>query len=629
MRGLDIGQPVCQNHLESNHDSSQAFDRSRRGRHDPYPLSSVGDRRQDGGIAMTRLWNDPSDFADEMIEGFVAANGRYVRRISGGVARSTVAPAGQVAVVVGGGSGHYPAFAGLVGQGLAHAAAMGNLFASPSAQQVHAVGAAANTGGGVFFTYGNYAGDVLNFDAAEARLRAEGVPTLSVVVTDDIKAAPISEKHRRRGIAGDLTVFRAAAAAAEAGYDLDGVARVARRANERTRSIGVAFSGCTLPGADHPLFSVPEGRMAVGLGIHGEQGIAETDVPSADDLADLLVSALLDPAELPEGVKGAAGARVIPILNGLGSLKYEEMFVVYRRIAQLLEAAGIEIVDPHVGEFCTSFDMAGTSLTLYWLDDELEQLWETPVDTPAYRRGSVAPAARLVAPSVSPVGGAEPVPPSDDASRAAAATVNSAIDAIADLLIEHADELGRIDAVAGDGDHGIGMQRGSTAARKAARAALDAGAGAATVLERAADAWSDKAGGTSGALWGVILRALAGALNDAGTPTASSVAAGIAAGAAGVMEYGKAEPGDKTLVDALVPFSAQLSAAVDAGAPLAGAWATAAEAATNAARDTAGLLPRMGRARTHGEHAVGTPDPGAVSLALIATTVSDLLADRA
>jgi dihydroxyacetone kinase len=575
------------------------------------------------------LWNVPADFADEMIEGFVAANGRYVRRVVGGVVRATAVQEGQVAVVVGGGSGHYPAFGGLVGQGLAHGAAMGNLFASPSAQQVHAVATAAHSGGGVLLTYGNYAGDVLNFDAAQERLRSDGISVETVTVTDDVKSAPIDEKHKRRGVAGDLTVFRAAAAAAERSYDLAGVAAVARKANERTRSFGVAFTGCILPGATQPLFSVPEGRMAVGLGIHGEPGIAETAIPTADELADLLVATLLDDAERPVGVSAVRGSRVIPVLNGLGSLKYEEMFVVYRHIAHLLEAAGIEIVDPHVGEYCTSFDMAGTSLTLYWLDDELERLWETPADTAGYRRGSVLSAARFVGTTSAAESTTEVAPDADSASRAVATTVHAALDAIADLLDRHADELGRIDAVAGDGDHGIGMQRGSAAALRAATAALAAGAGAETVLARAADAWSDRAGGTSGALWGVILLAVAKALGDTGVPSSADVAAGVAAGAAGVMAYGKAEVGDKTLVDALVPFSSELTRAINNGAPLHVAWAGASDIATAAARETAHLIPRMGRARAHGEKAVGTPDPGAISLALIATTVSRVLAGRA
>nr|WP_201468844.1 dihydroxyacetone kinase family protein [Microbacterium hydrocarbonoxydans] len=570
---------------------------------------------------MTRLWNDPAAFADEMIDGFVAAHSRSVRRVQGGVVRSTVVPRGQVAVVVGGGSGHYPAFGGLVGQGLAHGAAMGNLFASPSTQQVYSVAIEAERGGGVFFSYGNYAGDVLNFDAAQDRLRLDGIPTRTVAVTDDIFSAPPSEKHRRRGIAGDLTVFRTACAAAEAGYDLDGVARVAQLANERTRSFGVAFTGCTLPGAAAPLFSVPEGRMAIGLGIHGEPGIDEVDIPSADELAALLVERLL--AEVPDGVT-VEGARVVPILNGLGSLKYEEMFVVYRRIAQLLDDAGLVLVDPHVGEYCTSFDMAGTSLTLFWLDEELERLWETPVDAPAYRRGSVAPADQAVVAAVDRID--DVLTPGDEVSQAIARHVGTALQIIVDTVDANVEEFGRIDSIAGDGDHGIGMQRGSHAARDAGVDALERGAGARTTLIRAADAWADRAGGTSGALWGVMLHAVAERLGDEGRPDAAAVSAGVADAVHAVQAYGKADVGDKTMVDALVPFTRTLSDALTGGALLVDAWAAAADAASRAATASADLLPKMGRARSHGAHALGTPDPGAVSFALIVTALGDSLA---
>ena len=283
---------------------------------------------------MTRLFNDPADFADEATDGFVAANERWVRKVHGGVARSTTSPDGTVAVVIGGGSGHYPAFGGLVGHGLAAGAAMGNLFASPSAQQVTGVAKAAEHGGGVLLSYGNYAGDVLNFDAAARTLEADGIPVRTVRVTDDVTSAPADDRAKRRGIAGDLCVFKVAGAAAERGDDLDTVTAVAERANDRTRSFGVAFSGCSLPGADEPLFTVPEGRMAVGMGIHGERGIDETDVPTADGLAELLVSRLLD--ELPDGV-ALEGQRVVPILNGLGSVKYEELFVVYRSVQRLAD----------------------------------------------------------------------------------------------------------------------------------------------------------------------------------------------------------------------------------------------------------------------------------------------------
>ncbi|MFE1585114.1 dihydroxyacetone kinase family protein [Streptomyces sp. NPDC058737] len=577
---------------------------------------------------MTRLFNDPAAFADEALEGFAAAHRRWVRPVTGGVVRAAATPAGQVAVVIGGGSGHYPAFSGLVGRGLAHGAAVGNVFASPSARQIHSVARAAHGGAGVLLMYGNYAGDVLHFGQAAERLAADGIDARTFAVADDISSAGPDESAKRRGIAGDLPVFKAAAAAAEQGLPLDQVLRVAERAGARTRSFGIAFSGCTLPGADHPLFTVPEARMAVGLGIHGEPGIGEEALPTADEAARLLVETLLK--ELPEDVADAAGQRAAVILNGLGSVKYEELFVVYRKVAALLGEAGVEIVDPEVGELVTSFDMAGVSLTLTWLDDRLEELWRAPADTPAYRKGALGttePEQAPVTPRVqdTAVPAATALPPASDASREAAATVLAALDAVARVVDAHADELGRIDAVAGDGDHGIGMQRGSTAAHGAAADAHRLGAGAGTVLARAADAWADRAGGTSGALWGTILRSLGTALGDRDAPDARRVADGVTEASAAVRRLGGAETGDKTMVDVLVPFADALAAATAEGLPLADAWDRAATVATAAAAGTADLLPRRGRARPHAEKSLGTPDAGAHSLALITRAVHDAL----
>ncbi|UYC79303.1 dihydroxyacetone kinase family protein [Curtobacterium poinsettiae] len=571
---------------------------------------------------MTRLFNDPADFADEMVDGFVAANRARVRRVHGGVARSTTSPEGTVALVVGGGSGHYPAFGGLVGHGLAAGAAMGNLFASPSAQQVTAVAKASEHGGGVLLSYGNYAGDVLNFDAAARALEAQGIDVRTVRVTDDVASAPADRAHQRRGIAGDLCVFKVAGAAAERGDDLDAVTAIATRANDRTRSFGVAFSGCSLPGADEPLFTVPEGRMAIGMGIHGERGIAEADVPTADGLADLLVDELL--TERPDGTTTGATPRVVPILNGLGSVKYEELFVVFGAVQRKLTDAGIVVVEPEVGELVTSFDMAGVSLTLFWLDDELEQLWAAPADAPAYRKGGAVP-QQSVPVEVLEAGVVVPVTPGTEESQAAAARVASAIAAIRATIDDHADELGRIDAVAGDGDHGIGMQRGSTAADRAAQDAAARGAGAGSVLAIAGDAWSDKAGGTSGAIWGAALEALGRVLGDDERPSVATVQSAVHAAAEAVLAFG-AVPGDKTMVDALVPFDQVFSARVDAGDELVDAWSAASAAAQTAADATADQVPRMGRARTHGEDAVGTPDAGAISFALITAAVRSTIA---
>ena len=574
---------------------------------------------------MTYLFNQPSAFAAELIEGFVAANADKVRQVAGGVVRSTRSQPNTVAVIVGGGSGHYPAFAGLVGQGLAHGAAMGNLFASPSAQQIYNVARAAHNGAGVLLMFGNYAGDVLHFGQACERLRGEGIACEILPVTDDISSASKEEIEKRRGVAGDLCVFKAASAAAEAGHDLATVLKLAQHANARTRTFGVAFSGCSLPGASHPLFEVEKGRMALGLGIHGEPGIKETDMPTADELAEIFVERLL--AELPNDIQQVEGQRVALILNGLGSVKYEELFVVYRRVAQLLDAAKLQVVEPDVGEFVTSFNMAGASLTLMWLDDQLETLWRAPTNTPAYRKGSVLVAEALSAAELEEAT-EEALPEASAESQQSARRVLQLLEAVADTIQRNAERLGDIDAVAGDGDHGIGMERGVLGAVEKAREVAAKGAGAGSLLCRAADAWADKAGGTSGALWGVALTALGTAIGDRQKPDAQRVANGVREAKEGIMHFGKARVGDKTMVDVLVPFSDSLNQGVADGASLTDAWLAAAQVADQAAQDTAQLVPKMGRARPLAEKSVGTPDAGAISLALIVNTVGDMLKEQ-
>ncbi|MGO3886928.1 MAG: dihydroxyacetone kinase family protein [Mycetocola sp.] len=566
---------------------------------------------------MTRLFNDPADFPQELLDGFTIAYPRYVRAVRGGVVRSTVHS--EVAVIAGGGSGHYPAFHGLVGQGLAHAAVVGNLFSSPSAKQAFDVAVAAERGQGVVFSYGNYAGDVMHFGEAVERLTAQGITATSVVVTDDIASAPPEDISRRRGIAGDLVVFKVMGAAAAEGADFDEVVRLGRHANDRTRTLGVAFAGCTLPGASEPLFTVPEGMMSIGLGIHGEPGISEVPVPTADGLAEILVERLL--AEAPAG----AGTRVTALMNGLGTVAPEELFVVLRRAAALLAEAGLELVEPDVGELCTSLDMAGASLTLVWLDDELERLWCAPADTPAYRRGSVAPAEQEQLTEAAGLADGSAVVQGSAESQRVAARVAQGINVLTETLIAHAEELGQIDAVAGDGDHGIGMERGSRAARGAAETARGAGAGASTLLAAAGDAWSDQAGGTSGMLWGIALTELGQQLGDELECSAERVAAGVSAARDGIMRVGKAVPGDKTLVDALVPFADTLTERVAAGEALAVAWRGAAEVAVAAAAATADLRPRLGRARPLAEKSIGTVDAGAYSFGLIVTALADFL----
>ena len=584
---------------------------------------------------MTQLITDASSFRDQALEGFVASHQRHVRAVDGGVVRAALIPPGQVALVVGGGSGHYPAFAGLVGAGLASGAVCGNIFASPAAGQVQRVSHAVERGAGLLLAFGNYAGDMLQFSLGAERLRSEGMAVRIVTVTDDIASAPPEQKQLRRGIAGGLAVYKVAGAAAEAGRDLDAVEALAIRANARVRSLGVAFSGCTLPGAEAPLFSVPAGRMAVGMGLHGEPGLGEQDRPDAEGLATLLVSRLL--AELPEGVS-LERDRAVVLLNGFGNCKYEELFVAYAAVARRLAAAGVVIADSECGELVTSLDMAGLSLSLFWVDDELLQLWQAPADSPAYRRGVVgsvaSPAINATAPPATGPGDSaastDPANAPDPASAPGPALALSApllagLQRLRRALETAEPELGRLDAQAGDGDHGLGMLRGANGAVAAAAQVLARGGDGISLLRAAAEAWSEQGGGTSGAIWGAGLAgaadALARALAEPEPNLALATAAALDGALAAVKHLGKAEPGDKTLVDALQPLAVQFREAINQGADLADAWQQAATAATTAAAASAALLPRLGRARPHAERSRGHADAGATSLALCAQAV--------
>ncbi|WP_017541680.1 dihydroxyacetone kinase family protein [Nocardiopsis halophila] len=558
-------------------------------------------------------------FKRDWLDGFATAYGRTVRKVPGayGVVARERPRTGKVAVVIGGGCGHYPAFAGLVGPGLADGAVVGDVFTSPSAEQVYRTAREADDGGGVLFGYGNYQGDVLHFGLAARRLAAEGIDSRTVLVTDDVASGPAEQAGRRRGVAGDFFVFKVAGAAAARGDDLAGVHAAAERANAATRTFGVAFGGCTLPGADGPLFTVDDGAMELGLGIHGEPGVRTVGRLGAEELADELVDGLLP--ELP------SQGRVAVLLNGLGRTKYEEMFTVCARVHERLAGAGLLPVHTEAGEFVTSLDMAGLSLSVMVLDDELAELYAAPCDTPGYR----STGARL-----------EPVEPvrtvdaglerPDD--QAAAGPVDRALSAAMVRLEEAEDELGRLDAVAADGDHGLGMTRGIRAAVAAARAAEADGEPVSGALLAAGTAFADAAGGASGALYGVLLAETGAGLegNDAAGITPGALADAVDRAVAAFTELGGARPGDKTMLDAIDPFRGILRKGAEASPPGAGAaeaaacWAAAAEEAREAALATAGLTPAKGRAARLAARSHGHPDPGATSFAHLVTAVSEV-----
>lgn len=545
-------------------------------------------------------------FKRDWVDGFVTAYGREVRKVPGayGVVGTDVPQRNKVAVVIGGGCGHYPAFAGLVGHGLADGAVVGDVFTSPSAEQVYRTAREADGGAGVLFGYGNYQGDVLHFGLAARRLAAEGIDSRTILVTDDVASGPSEDPASRRGVAGDFFVFKVAGAAAERGDDLHGVHAAAVKANAHTRTFGAAFGGCTLPGATEPLFTVADTEMELGLGIHGEPGVRTVGRLAAAELADELVDGLLP--ELPSG-----DGRIAVLLNGLGRTKYEEMFVTYKRVHERLTAAGLDPVHIEVGEFVTSLDMAGVSLSAMVLDDELAELYAAPCSSPGYRSDG------------RPAGTVHPSVTVDDAltspRSAGESTVDRALTAALRLIEQNEDELGRLDAVAADGDHGLGMTRGMRAAVSAARDCD----GVADQLLAAGTAFADAAGGASGALYGVLLAETGAGLR--GEITTANLADAVDGAVQAFTALGKAEQGDKTMLDAIEPFRATLRAHSGTGTGIADAWRKAAQAATVAAQETADLLPGKGRAARLAERSKGHADPGATSFALLVTAVGDVL----
>jgi dihydroxyacetone kinase-like protein len=328
---------------------------------------------------MKKLLNDPSRVVDEMVEGYVAAFPQYIRQLPDNpraLVKTKLAP-GKVGVVIGGGSGHEPGFMGYVGQGFADGVAVGNIFASPSPAPIVAVTKAVDQGAGVLYIYGNYAGDGMNFDMSAELAAMEGIRTATVKITDDIASAPVGQIEKRRGIAGFVLLFKVAGAASERGYGLDELAAVCRKANAQTRTMGVALTPCTLPQTGKPAFELADDELEIGLGIHGEPGKERGKLMPADVVTDRLLSGIIEELALERGDRAAV------LVNGLGATTVMELLVVFRRVAATFSGIGVHIHRSYVGEYVTSMEMGGCSISVMKLDDELASLIDHSADCPA------------------------------------------------------------------------------------------------------------------------------------------------------------------------------------------------------------------------------------------------------
>jgi dihydroxyacetone kinase-like protein len=329
---------------------------------------------------LKKLINDPYRVTIEAVEGYVAAFPKQVRQVKDMpvVVRADAPIQGKVGVVIGGGSGHEPLFMGYLGKGLADGCPVGNIFTSPSPEVVLAATRAVSGGAGVIYLYGNYSGDVMNFGMAAEAAAEEGIRTETVLITDDVASAPRDSIDRRRGIAGDFFVFKIAGACADEGGSLDAVVRAASKANDNTRTMGVALSSCTIPASGKPIFQLAEDEMELGLGIHGEPGEMREKLQPADRVVERMLARILE--DLPF----KTGDEVAVLVNGLGSTPLCELYIVFRRVALLLSEAKINIHRSYVGEYSTSLDMAGCSVTLMRLDDELRRWLDRPAFCPCF-----------------------------------------------------------------------------------------------------------------------------------------------------------------------------------------------------------------------------------------------------
>ena len=330
---------------------------------------------------MKKIINEPENFVKEMIEGIVAAHSDKIQLLNDDIrvmVRKDNPKINKVGIVTAGGSGHLPTFLGYVGEGMLDGCAIGNVFASPSSQKMFDMIKACDFGKGVLCLYGNYGGDKMNFNMACELADFEDIKTASVLVKDDVASAPYEKKEIRRGVAGMLYAYKIAGAAADEGFELSEVAEITQHALENIKTMGVALSPCIVPEVGKPTFSIEDNKIEIGMGIHGEQGIEVREMLKADEIADLIFS------KINEELALKSGDEVSVTVNGLGATPLEELYIVYNRIYKILKEKNVKIIKPHIGEFATSMEMAGLSITIFKLNEETKRLLLKEAITPFY-----------------------------------------------------------------------------------------------------------------------------------------------------------------------------------------------------------------------------------------------------
>ncbi|GAA0794629.1 dihydroxyacetone kinase subunit DhaK [Faecalicatena orotica] len=580
---------------------------------------------------MKKIINRPENVVPEMLSGIAHVNPDVVFEQKYRIIRRKELKGNKVALISGGGSGHEPAHAGYVGKGMLDAAVCGDVFASPSQIQVYQGIKSVAGDKGVLLIIKNYSGDVMNFTNAAEMAKEEGIPVEWVKVEDDIAVTDSLYTVGRRGVAGTVLVHKAAGAAAESGLKLDEVKRIAQKAADHVRTIGAGYTSCTVPASGVPTFDIGEGEMEYGVGIHGEPGRCRERILDASELASRMVMQIIEDLHIEKDDEA------VLLVNGFGSTPLQELFIMNYEVARLLDEAGIHIYRGFAGNYMTSIDMMGCSVSLMKLDDELKQY----IDEPCY-----APHFRVDGPVKM-----QPFTPLQEKKkelreemlceeawkvikdqRLTVQNLAAIVCGMCCCILENEKSFCKLDSYAGDGDFGMSIAKGFREVKREWDELLKEHFS--TVKEfllACSMIIMENCGGASGPLWGSAFRSAALQAGDRAYLTLPEFADMMQAAAAGIQKTGErsfgrgAVIGDKTLIDALIPCVQAVRTVAEQGGTWENAFKMGAVAAVNGAEETKNIVARMGRAGTVGERSLGYPDAGAYALGVIFTEIAEFM----
>lgn len=587
---------------------------------------------------MKKIINSPETVVSEMCHGFAMAHPSVKLDEAYNVILKRELNREKVTLICGGGSGHEPAHAGYVGTGMLDAAVCGDVFASPSQIQVYQAIRETQSKKGTLLIIKNYSGDMMNFTNAMALAQEDGIQVDYVRVDDDIAVQDSLYTVGRRGVAGTVLIHKIAGAAAERGMSLQEVKQVAEEAVRNVKSLGFALTSCTVPAKGTPTFSLGEEEMEFGVGIHGEPGVRREKVISADEMASRLVEALL--RELPEDGHSEG---VAVLVNGFGGTPLQELYLLSNSVGKLLHEKGILVQRILVGNYLTSIDMAGASVSIMGLNPQRKELLNDPCSTPALTiDGPQMPDMRLVkekaAQNTAEVSFRRETPDDWNVIRSDTLSLQNVIymvDDMSETIIKNEVPFCELDSFAGDGDFGMSVAKGFRKLKEAWKEIMEQHSGTIEeFLDRVSMIIMEHCGGASGPIWGSAFRAASRYAGEKTELDLEAFAGMVRAAADGVYRTGErsfgrgAQVGDKTLMDALLPCADCLEECAAQNHSIESALQRAAEAAVEGAAKTKDIVARMGRAGTVGERSLGYPDAGAYALGVVFTHLASEMAER-